>query len=61
MSGDQKLSQHDSYSVGEETLVPTTEKNYTVVGICQRPAIEEYVAPGYTLITTEDTAAAAEC
>ncbi|MTI54726.1 ABC transporter permease [Geosporobacter ferrireducens] len=58
MSGDQKLSQHDSYRAGEETLVPTTEKTYTVVGICGRPAIEEYAAPGYTLITTEDTAAA---
>lgn len=57
MSGDQKLSQHDSYRAGEETLVPMTEKTYTVVGICQRPAIEEYAAPGYTLITTEDTAA----
>ncbi|AOT69579.1 ABC transporter permease [Geosporobacter ferrireducens] len=58
MSGDQKLSQHDSYRAGEETLVPTTEKTYTVVGICGRPAIEEYAAPGYTFITTEDTAAA---
>jgi len=58
MSGNQKLSQHDSYCAGEETLVPTTEKTYTVVGICRRPAIEEYAAPGYTLITTEDTAAA---
>jgi len=58
MSGDQKLSQHDSYYTGEETLVPTTEKTYTVVGICQRPAIEESAAPGYTLITTEDSAAA---
>nr|WP_315024548.1 FtsX-like permease family protein [uncultured Aminipila sp.] len=58
MSGDQKLSQHDPYRVGEETLVPMTEKTYTVVGICGRPAIEEYAAPGYTLITTEDTAAA---
>lgn len=57
MSGNQKLSQHDSYQAGEETLVPMTEKIYTVVGICQRPAIEEYAAPGYTLITTEDTAA----
>lgn len=55
MSSDQKLSQHNSYRNGEETLVPTTEKTYTVVGICQRPAIEEYVAPGYTLITMEDT------
>lgn len=59
ISGNQKLSQHDAYSsAGEETLVPVTEKSYTVVGICQRPAIEEYSAPGYTLITTADSAAA---
>ncbi|WP_312648212.1 ABC transporter permease [Aminipila sp.] len=58
MCGGQKLSQHDPYRAGEETLVPMTEKTYTVVGICGRPAIEEYAAPGYTLITTEDTAAA---
>lgn len=59
ISGSQKLSQHDAYSSsGEETLVPVTEKSYTVVGICQRPAIEEYSAPGYTLITTADSAAA---
>ena len=57
MRGDQKLSQHDPYNAGEEMLVPTTEKTYTVVGICQRPAIEEFAAPGYTLITTEDNAA----
>ena len=56
--GDQKLSQHDSYCSGEETLVPKTEKTYTVVGICQRPVIEEYAAPGYTLITTEEASAA---
>lgn len=58
MSGDRKLSQHDSYCAGEETLVPVTEKTYMVVGICGRPGIEEYAAPGYTLITTEDTASA---
>lgn len=59
ISDGQKLSQHDAYlSFGEETLVPTAEKSYTVVGICQRPAIEEYSAPGYTLITTADSAAA---
>lgn len=58
MSGDQKLSQHDPYRGGEESLVPATEKVYTVVGICQRPAIEEYAAPGYTLLTTEDRALA---
>lgn len=59
ISGDQKLSQHDAYaSDGEETLVPVTEKSYTVVGICQRPAIEEYSAPGYTLITAADSSSA---
>lgn len=57
MKGDQKLSQHDSYSHGNERLVTASERTYTVVGICQRPAIEEYNAPGYTLITTEDTGA----
>ncbi|MDD3570756.1 MAG: ABC transporter permease, partial [Lachnospiraceae bacterium] len=33
-------------------------KTYIVVGICQRPSIEEYSAPGYTLITTENKSAA---
>lgn len=58
MRGSQKLSQHDAFDAGQETLAPTAEKTYTVVGICQRPAIEEFAAPGYTLITTEDPAAA---
>ena len=58
MKDGQKLSQHDPYCGGEETLVPAQEKTYTVVGICQRPAAEEFAAPGYTLITTEDAAAA---
>ncbi|MBA4700121.1 MAG: ABC transporter permease [Ruminococcus sp.] len=57
ISGNQKLSQHDLYSPGKETLVTAAEKTYTVVGICQRPGMEEYAAPGYTLITTEDAAA----
>lgn len=55
IKGDRKLSQHDAYCAGEEALVSKTEKTYKVVGICQRPAIEEYAAPGYTMITTEDT------
>lgn len=55
MGGSGKLNQHDAYSAGEETFVPTMQKTYTVVGICQRPAIEEYGAPGYTLITATDT------
>lgn len=53
-----KLTQHDSYFAEKEALVPITEKKYTVVGICQRPAIEEYSSPGYTLITKEDDSAA---
>lgn len=55
-AGNETLNQHDSYRSGEETLTPTAEKTYTVVGICQRPAFEERSAPGYTLITTADTA-----
>ena len=58
VSGDRKLCQHDPYRTGKEVLEPVTKKAYTVVGICQRTAIEEYTAPGYTLITTEDPAAA---
>lgn len=58
-AGNQTLNQHDSYRSGEETLTSAAEKTYTVVGICQRPAFEERSAPGYTLITTADTAAPA--
>lgn len=50
------LGQHDPYISGKETLVPKVERTYTVVGICERPAFEEYSAPGYTLITTTDPA-----
>ena len=50
------LTQHDSYRAGDETLVPTAEKTYKVVGICDRPGFEEHSAPGYTLITKADTA-----
>lgn len=49
------LTQHDPYRNGDETLVPTAEKTYTVVGICDRPGFEEHSAPGYTLITKADT------
>lgn len=55
-AGNKTLDQHDSYRSGEETLTPTMEKSYTVVGIYQRPAFEERSAPGYTLITTADAA-----
>jgi putative ABC transport system permease protein len=62
MDGNRNLGQHDPYSpeveTGKvrETLVPQAERTYTVVGICERPAFEEYSAPGYTLITTADQA-----
>lgn len=58
-AGKETLNQDDPYRSGEETLTPAGEKTYTVVGICQRPAFEERSAPGYTLITTADTAAPA--
>lgn len=51
-----ELCQHDSYSAGTETFVQTGQKTYTVVGICRRPAIEEFSSPGYTLITKADDA-----
>lgn len=57
-AGNETLNQHDSYRSGEETLTPTAEKTYTVVGICQRPTFEDRSAPGYTLITTADAAPA---
>lgn len=59
MIGNEKLNQHDPYISGE-TLEVKEEKVYTVVGICGRPAFEEYTAPGYTLITKTDSAAGAD-
>lgn len=60
MRGEKVLGQHDPYSGAEEVFVPTGQRTYTVVGICQRPAVEEYAAPGYTLITRAEGAAASE-
>lgn len=57
LCADEILSQHDPYTLENgtenppEILVPKAGKIYTVVGICERPAFEEYTAPGYTLIT----------
>ena len=51
-AGGISLSQADPYRPGEETLVSTTEKTYTVVGTCERPTLEPHDAPGYTLLTT---------
>ena len=55
MDENKTLNQHDPYRSGEESLVPEEEKTYTVVGICERLGFEEHSAPGYTLITREDT------
>ncbi len=48
------LGQHDPYLSGLETFVPKAEREYTVVGIYQRPSFEQTSAPGYTLITKAD-------
>lgn len=50
----QRLSQHDPYRGGKEEIANASERTYKVVGICQRPAFEEYAAPGYTVITREE-------
>jgi len=55
MNGNKNLGQHAPYISGSETLVPKTERTYTVVGICERPGFEEHSTPGYTLITKADT------
>lgn len=52
-----ELCQHDPYGFKTETFLQTGQKTYTVVGICRRPAVEEFSAPGYTLITKADDSA----
>lgn len=58
-----KLYQENPYNVNEdgtvvcdETLVNITSRSYKVVGIMERPSysIEDYSAPGYTMITYVD-------
>lgn len=46
------LEQQNAYS-DEETFIPVEEKEYTVVGIMERPnyAVERWTAPGYTAVT----------
>ena len=61
MDGNKRLGQHDAFRSGEkpgeakEALVTNTAKMYTVVGIYERPGFEEHSAPGYTLITKDDS------
>lgn len=54
MNGNEKLSQSDPYTAGDETLVSQGERSYTVVGTCRKPVFEDSSAPGYTLITKAD-------
>lgn len=61
MDGNKRLGQHDAFRSGEkpgeakEALVTNTAKMYTVVGMYERPGFEEHSAPGYTLITKDDS------
>lgn len=47
------LEQQNPYSAGEETFIPEEEREYTIVGMMERPnyTIEQWTAPGYTVIT----------
>ena len=41
--------------MSSERLENTEPRTYTVVGIYERPAFEDYAAPGYTALTAADT------
>lgn len=46
------LSQNNPISEDkEETLADVKAKEYTIVGVCNRPSFEDYSSPGYTMIT----------
>lgn len=51
---DQILNQYNPYQKNEK-FVKSYEKEYTVVGIIARRNDEPYTAPGYTIITHNDT------
>lgn len=48
------LDQNASYAKDEEQLSDTKQKTYQVVGICERLDFEDYSAPGYTALTTNE-------
>ena len=50
---DINLNQNEMYNE-EEKLINTSKKAFTVVGFYERPAFEEYSAPGYTALTIDD-------
>ena len=53
------LDQHNPYIAEEETLEHAAERTYTVVGFYERfdNLVEDYSAPGFTALTTGETAA----
>lgn len=54
LAGESRLCQHEPYAGDAEALTDLSPQSYTVVGIYQRAAFEEYAAPGYTMITMAD-------
>ena len=53
------LDQHNPYTAEGETLEHAAERTYTVVGFYERfdNLVEDYSAPGFTALTTGETAA----
>ena len=51
----ESLEQNNPYNIEENEKIEIEKtKEYTIVGIMERPSFEEYSAPGYTLITKLD-------
>lgn len=49
-SGGEPLGQSNMYADGEEEIVNSQARTFTVVGYYERPGFEPYTAPGYTAI-----------
>ena len=49
-SGGEPLGQSNMYADGEEEIVNSQTRTFTVVGYYERPGFEPYTAPGYTAI-----------
>lgn len=56
LAGEELLNQDNPYQEGVEKFLKEYDKEYTIVGIIERPSytIEQYSAPGYTFITCLD-------
>ncbi|MCH5268790.1 MAG: FtsX-like permease family protein [Lachnospiraceae bacterium] len=46
--------QYDMYTGTEEKLEGVTQKKYTVVGVCDRPRMEDFLSPGYTAFVPDN-------